>query len=167
MKYGGKLLNIFLFVITVGYVLIGLTYSRTPRIFPLIIGIPMVLLTGFQALLDFFPNLSRKYSELGGLDAENISNQGQKANKNKEPYDAEKSRKELEIFLWLGVAVTLIMLVGIMAGLPFFIFIFLKFRYAQGWKLSLSLPLGTMLVMYIIFIKVLTLPLYKGFFLSG
>ena len=161
MKYGGKLLNIFLFVITVGYVLIALSYSRTPRTFPLLVGIPMIVLTGFQTLIDFFPNISRKYSDLGTLDAEMISGKGRVHKKEEAP---TLYQKELEIFIWLAVAVGLILLIGIRYGMPVFIFIFLKYRYSQGWKLSLGLPLGTLAVMYLIFTKVLSIRLYKGMF---
>lgn len=161
MKYGGKLLNIFLFIVTAGYVLMALNYSRTPRTFPLLVGIPMILLTGFQTLIDFFPNISRKYSDLGTVDAEMISSKG-KVHKKEE--DLTRYQKELEIFIWLAVAVGLIMLIGILYGMPLFIFIFLKYRFSQGWRLSLSLPLGTLFVMYLIFTKVLSIRLYKGMF---
>ena len=161
MKYGGKLLNIFLLIFSIGYVLIALNYSRTPRTFPLMVGIPMIVLTVFQTLIDFFPNVSRKYSDLGALDAEMISSKGKIPKKEE---DRNRYQKELEIFLWLAVAIGLIMLIGIQFGMPIFIFIFLKYRYAQGWKLSLSLPLGTLAVMYFVFTKVLYIPLYKGMF---
>ncbi|MEW6670726.1 MAG: tripartite tricarboxylate transporter TctB family protein [Thermodesulfobacteriota bacterium] len=164
MKYGGKLLNIFLFIVSVGYVLIGLNFSRTPRTFPLLVGFPMIVLTGLQTLIDFFPNISKKYSDLGTFDAEMISGRtkGQKTENNPDQY-----QKELEIFLWLAVAVALILLLGILFGLPLFIFIYLKYRYVQGWKVSLSLPLGALAAMYIIFTKVLTISLYKGIFFRG
>lgn len=161
MKYGGKLLDIAFFVMTIAYVLIGMHYSRTPRTFPLLVGIPMALLTGMQTLIDFFPGLSKKYSELGTLDAEMISAKG-KAQKSTQ--DPAQYRKELEIFVWLAAAIGLILLAGILYGMPLFIFIFIKFRYAQGWKLSLGLPLGTLAVLYFVFQKILAIRLYTGLF---
>jgi hypothetical protein len=161
MKYGGKLLNIFLFIVSVGYVLMAMKYSQTPRTFPLMVGIPMIVLTGFQTLIDFFPGMSQKYSDLGALDAEMISGRGKVQKKTKDP---DLYQKELEIFVWLAVAVGLILLAGILFGMPVFIFIFLKYRYAQGWKLSLGLPLGTLIVMYVVFIKILSIRLYQGMF---
>lgn len=161
MKYGGKLLNIFLFIVSVGYVLLAMNYSQTPRTFPLMVGVPMIILTGFQTLIDFFPGLSKKYSDLGALDAERIYDKAKVLKKEKDP---NHYKKELEIFLWLAVAVGLILLTGILYGMPLFIFIFLKYRYAQEWKLSLGLPLGTLIMMYFVFERVLSIRLYKGMF---
>jgi hypothetical protein len=84
--------------------------------------------------------------------------------KDEEAADVQRNLKELEILIWIGIAIGLMLLVGMFVGLPIFIFIFLKFLYSQGWKLSLGLPLGTMQVIYIIFIKALTIPLYNGIF---
>ena len=163
MKWGGKILNIALFLFALGYVWQGFSYSRTPRLFPLMVGIPMLFLTGFQTVIDFFPHLSKKYAEMGTLDAEMLA--GRAKNEVKEE-DPKRTQKELEAFLWLGLAVALIMILGIFWGIPLFIFVFLKLRYARGWVLSLSLPLGTLLVMYILFIKVFQIPLYKGLLLE-
>lgn len=163
MKWGGKILNIALFLFALGYVWQGFSYSRTPRLFPLMVGIPMLLLTAFQTVIDFFPHLSKKYAEMGTLDAEMLA--GRAKNEVKEE-DPRRTQKELEAFLWLGLAVALIMLLGIFWGTPLFIFTFLKLRYARGWVLSLSLPLGTLLVMYILFIRVFQIPLYQGLLLE-
>lgn len=163
MKWGGRLLNITLFIFIIIYVFIGMSYGRTPRMFPLIVGVPMLLLTGFQTVIDFFPNLSKKYSQLGTIDAEMISGRAKDEVKEEDP---RRIQKELESFIWLGVAVMLIMLVGIFIGVPLFIFVFLKLRYSRGWTLSLGLPLGTLLTMYILFMKVLNVQFYRGIFFA-
>lgn len=164
MKWGGKMLNIALVLFALGYVWQGFSYSRTPRLFPLMVGIPMLLLTAFQTVIDFFPHLSRKYAEMGTIDAEMLAGRAKDEVKEEDP---KRTQKELEAFLWLGLAVALIMVLGIFWAIPLFIFVFLKLRYSRGWFLSLGLPLGTLVTMYLLFIKLFQIPLYKGWFFEG
>jgi hypothetical protein len=124
----------------------------------------MLLLTGFQTVIDFFPQLSKKYAEAGTLDAEMLA--GVAANQQTEE-DPQRVRKELEIFFWLGLALALVMLLGLLIAIPIFVFVVLKLRYVRSWSLSLSLALGTFVFMHLLFVKFFHIPLFKGLYFDG
>jgi hypothetical protein len=164
MKWAGRSLNIVFFLVTFAYVVVSLGYGRTPRLFPLFVSLPMLLLTGFQTVIDFFPQLSKKYAEAGTLDAEMLA--GVAVNQQTEE-DPQRVRRELEIFLWLGVALALIMSLGLLIAMPVFVFVVLRLRYLRSWSLSLSLALGTFVFMYLLFVKFFHIPLFKGLYFDG
>jgi hypothetical protein len=163
MKWGRKIISVALFLFALAYVWQGFSYKPTPRLFPLMVGIPMLVLTAFQIVIEFFPNLSKKYAEIGTVDAEILAG---KARNRVVEEDPRQTQKELKAFLWLGLAVGLIMFLGIFWGVPLFIFIFLKLRSATRWTISASLPLGTLFVMYLLFVRLFQIPLYKGLLLE-
>jgi hypothetical protein len=150
-----------LFVVALAYVWEGFSYTATPRLFPLLVGIPMLLLTALQTVIEFSPDLSRKYAETGTVDAKVLAG---KARNGVVEDDPRQTQKELQTFLWLGLAVGLSTLLGFFWGIPLFILIFLKFRCATRWTLSAGLPLATLVFMYLLFDRLFRIPLYTGLF---
>ena len=159
MKWGRHVLSGALFLATAAYVWLAVGYKPTPRLFPLAVGIPMLVLTALQTAIECVPRLSTKYAALGTVDAERLAG---KANDRVAEDDPRQTRKELATFLWLGLAVGASMLLGMLWGIPLFIFIFLKLRSATRWTVAVGLPLGTLGVMYLLFARVFQIPLYAG-----
>jgi hypothetical protein len=159
MRWGGHAMSGALFVVALAYVWESFGFKPTPRLFPLLVGIPMLILTAFQIVIELFPDLEKKYAEIGTVDAEMLAG---KTRDRVVEEDSTQIQKELEVFLWLGLAVGLSMLLGFFWGIPLFIFVFLKFRYAERWTISAGLPLGTLFVMHVLFERLFQIPLYTG-----
>jgi hypothetical protein len=76
--------------------------------------------------------------------------------------DRKKLSKALQILAWLIVLLVLIYFAGHLGGIILFLFVFLKFVSKEPWKISVGVSAGVTLGLYVLFEKILMIPLYRG-----
>jgi hypothetical protein len=111
---------------------------------PRVIGVPLLILAGFQFFCDLFPALGTRFSfagtEKGGLDnAPGDQTFGLKGNY---PFVA-----------WMVLFVLAIYFTGVIAGIVISFFLYLKFLIKQSWMLSVLYSLLFALSVYLIFVQ--------------
>ncbi|MBW2443288.1 MAG: tripartite tricarboxylate transporter TctB family protein [Deltaproteobacteria bacterium] len=76
--------------------------------------------------------------------------------------DPQKLAKASQILIWLIVLLVMIYFGGHLGGISLFLLIFLKFVSKEPWKISLGVSVGVTLGLYVLFEKILMIPLYRG-----
>jgi len=76
--------------------------------------------------------------------------------------DKEKLTKALQILAWLIILLVMIYFAGHIGGIVLFLFIFLKFVSEEPWKIAMGVSGGVTLGLYLLFEKILQIPLYRG-----
>lgn len=71
-------------------------------------------------------------------------------------------RGEVEGLIWFGVLIALFLSLGFMIGMPLFMLIFLRLYGRESWVMSIALTVGTMIVLYLMFIDFLGVRTYPG-----
>lgn len=121
---------------------LGLTcwaYDRQVIMFPLIVGVPTVLLCLYLA--------TRSKTVARG--------------KSPAPADNGSMREDFAHFLWLVAVVPVMAVFGLSMGAVVYLFVFLKLR-GENWFLSLGLAAGLMFFVYVIFVLTLKVSLPPG-----
>jgi len=159
------LFTFFLLSIFFVFVFIAVTqYDRQTRSFPLFIGVIGLLLTAILFASYFIPFIgdkitSLKQKEIFEIEYE-IDGDTRKIGENQQIFLS----KELNIIIWLIVLLICLYFFGFLVVIPAFIFAFLKFREKENLFISIIIPLGTSGIIYILFVKLLRLQLFKGLF---
>ena len=161
MKIEGRsLFSILVFAAALVFVALSPGYSAEGRLFPLIVGIPTVILSGYQAFVDL-----RASGGGGGLDLFGVEKVRRERGTEEDEYadvPPDLYRKRLiEITAWILGFALLLYAFGIMVG---FVLFTLLFFLAVGEKLWLNLALtaGTWLAVYVLFELILRVPFYEG-----
>ena len=142
-----------------------LGYSFTAKIFPLIVGAIGLVLITLQLIIDVIPagsGKSGKPTEKKDLLRDEMVEKEIAQTKLLPTETRKKRNKEINIFTWVIGLIGLIYLVGYLITVPLFIFLFLKFRASASWLLSITLVIVMEIVIYIGFMTILHIPLYKG-----
>lgn len=121
---------------------LGLTcwaYDRQVIVFPLIVGIPTVLLCLYLA--------TRATTVARGMP--------------RAPADNGRMRGDFANFLWLVAVLPVMAVFGLSMGAVVYLIVFLKLR-GENWFLSLGLAAGFMFFVYVIFVLTLKVSLPPG-----
>lgn len=121
---------------------------------PLLIGVPGALLCLAQLFIDL---RSKPVSE---------EVEGEAAEEVPETVN-EAARSEREMFLWLVVFTACLLCLGFVVGGPLAVVLFVYFEKHNTIKNALFAGLGTLAVLFGIFVWLLELTLFPGFFLEG
>jgi Tripartite tricarboxylate transporter TctB family len=123
------------------------------RLYPWVIGIPMVILALVQVILDL-KGIERKQQD------------------NAAPVDFQFSQTALEpavaqrraitMFSWLFGFFLGIWLLGFSITIPLMVFSYLKIQSNEKWTISIILTVMAWLFFYFLFVKLLTLPFPEG-----
>ena len=114
--------------------------SRWPpkaALFPLVMGIPLLVLTVAQVIL-----------ELRAAPAP------------AEPGSA--GRRALTVFAWMGGFIALVLLGGFAAAVPIFVFLYLRLDSREGWLLSATLAAAAWGFFHLVFQRLLHFPFEAG-----
>lgn len=76
--------------------------------------------------------------------------------------DRNKLTKASQILGWLIVLLVMIYFAGHLGGILLFLVVFLKFVSKEPWKLALGVSVGVTLGLYVLFEKILMIPLHTG-----
>lgn len=137
-------------VIFAGASLLALDLPTKARFMPLLIGVPGAILCAAQLVID----LRRKPEEVARQGAQAAQDQG------------EDGQSEAQAFLWLGLFTVILLCFGFILGGPVIVGAFVRFSSRDSWQNALFAAGGTFAVMYGMFIWLLELSLFQGFFLE-
>ena len=76
--------------------------------------------------------------------------------------DKKWLKKALQIVVWLIVLLIMIYFSGHIGGIALFLLIFLKYISREPWKVSMGVAAGATLGLYVLFEKILMIPLHRG-----
>lgn len=156
-RYWASLFFGLLFVYVALMVLEALDYASAPRLFPLVIGVPLLLLIVVQVVLLLFQeqlgiesvDLFESIQQLEGVAEED------------EETAAERPRRELEMIILSLLSFVLIWLLGHVAALLVFVFGFI-YLYERDLRRALIATALTFGFVYLLFVSILNASLYRG-----
>ena len=126
------------------------------RLYPWVIGIPMVFLAVAQVILDLKGVQAKKSDDATPMDFQ--------FTKDIDPVTAKK--RAIVMFSWLVGFFVLIWLLGFPIAIPLMMFCYLKFQGNEPWVLSITLTVIAWVFFYALFVKLLTLPFPEGLILT-
>ena len=157
-RYWASLFFGLLFVYVALLVSEALGYSSAPRLFPLVIGVPLLLLIVVQVVLLLF-------QEQLGIESVDLFESIQQLEGTSEETDeetaVEQTRREFEMVVLSIVSFVLIWLVGHMVALLVFVFGFI-YLYERNIKRALIATALTFGFIYLLFVTILGASLYEG-----
>lgn len=165
MKFNDRtFFTLAIFLTVLVFVIVAIGYQPKSRLVPLAIGIPTLLLTFFQLLIDMIPAVERRFRFLAdydvfGADENKVAENGAGASGQRR---AGVRRRELEFSAWLFLLMALIYFLGFLVAIPLFLLLFLKLHSGAGWRITLAITGSTWLFVYVVFIVVMDAPLHGG-----
>lgn len=137
-------------------VVTALGYRPTVRLFPLVIGVPLLGLIAAKLVLLLFGDrlgirMADLFEDVAQMEFDEIE----------EIPDAVRYRREFEVVLWTTGLIVLVWLVGIMPAIAVFVFSFI-FAYERSLPRALFAMLLTYGFVYVLFIQILDAVLYEG-----
>jgi hypothetical protein len=126
------------------------------RLYPWVIGIPMVLLAVAQVIFDLKGVQAKKSDDATPMDFQ--------FTKEIDPVTAKK--RAIVMFSWLVGFFVLIWLLGFPIAIPLMMFCYLKFQGEEPWVLSIVLTVIAWVCFYALFVKLLTLPFHEGLIIT-
>lgn len=150
------------FVLVLGFLLLSLNYQPRARLVPLIIGVPTLLLTLFQLLIDMIPAVGRRFSffqdyDLFGIETSRAAEPAQESRPSGSVF-----RREINFAAWLLLLMALVYFLGYLVAIPLFLVLFMRLRSSESWLMTLSITAVTWAFVYIVFIVVMGAPLHPG-----
>jgi hypothetical protein len=143
------LFSLFLVALLVVFFIALIGYKPVTRRAPLVVMIPLSLLVLGETI--------RITQKLRSLKRENSTQTLLPR------LDKKELKKALQILAWLIILLVMIYFAGHIGGIILFLFMFLKFVSAEHWKIAVGVSAGVTLGLYVLFEKILLIPLYRGF----
>jgi hypothetical protein len=122
------------------------------RLYPYVIGIPMILLAIVQVILDWKGVVRKQRDDAAPVDfqfAQGI-----------EP--ALAKRRTINIFSWFVGFFISVWLLGFSITIPLMVFSYLKIQSKENWVISIVLTVIAWFFFWALFVKTLTLPFPEG-----
>lgn len=126
------------------------------RLYPWVIGIPMVVLALIQVIFDLL-GVERKQQDAAPVDF-------QFAQTAVDP--AVAKRRAITMFSWFFGFFFSIWLLGFAITIPLMVFTYLKVQSNEKWLLSVTLTAVAWVFFYALFVRLLTLPFPDGVILT-
>jgi hypothetical protein len=146
MKFSFRhLFNVGVVVIMAAVVITALGYDKDTRLLPLIVSVPVLILSIILTIQEF-----------RGVDAG-------KKKKKEHVAGPEVFKKELVISVWIVAMFASLFLFGFILTTFFFTFVWLKFGARFGWGPSLAVSAGSLAFLYGVLITLLNVELFEGF----
>ena len=123
------------------------------RLYPLAIGIPMVICAIIQVILDLKGVKAKQSSDGAPMDF-------QFQQTDVSPEDVRK--RTITMFSWMFGFFAMIWLVGYVIAIPLMVFGYLKFQSNERWGLSITLTVIAFAFFYALFVRLLNLPFPDG-----
>ena len=134
---GPVLFSAALAVIAAYAVYAALRWPPKAALFPLVMGIPLLMLTVAQVILEL--RAAPAPAEAAGA-----------------------GRRALAVFAWMAGFVALVLLAGFAAAVPIFVFLYLRLDSREGWLLSGALAAAAWGFFYLVFQRLLHFPFEAG-----
>lgn len=157
--------SLFLLLMFLTSVIIAISYDRQTRMFPLIIGVPGLILCVILFSSYYIPAVSKRLTTIKQKEFFKANDKEEQEDDEKKKKEFKKvSLKELNITIWIIGLLIIIYILGFMITIPLFIFLFLKFREKENLIISILFSVSSWVVIYIMFILILKAQLYGGIF---
>jgi hypothetical protein len=127
-----------------GMSLMALGYPDKARFLPLLVGVPGTLMCLAQLIFDVRGALQDRSAE-DSTEA------------------ALEHPREVKMFLWLALFLLGIMSFGFLLAAPVLVFAFLRFGEKEPWVTAILGGLGSWIILYGVFTRLLELFLFEGF----
>ncbi len=152
MKVRPQAIFSFFFVIFfIVFVYQALEWRMQARLYPMAIGIPMLILAIIQVILDL-KGVERKQTDAAPVDFQFA-----------QAVDPVLARKRtFNIFAWLFGFFIGIWLLGFTITIPLMVFTYLKVQSNEKWMISIILTAVAWAFFYFLFVKLLLLPFPDG-----
>jgi hypothetical protein len=151
---GRALTSAAMLAIFTAMVVMALGFPSQAGFMPLLIGIPGLLFCAAQLIADLRRAPAGKTPVPGPADGADVP----------EAQDArETTRRELFMFLWLGIFTIGLLAFGFLYAGPVLVFLYLKLGERESWFTALFAGVGTWLVLWGMFVWLLELSLFEGF----
>jgi putative tricarboxylic transport membrane protein len=141
------------------FVYLAQEWRPQARLYPWVIGFPMVVLAVAQVILDL-KGVKAKQSDDGApptpMDFQFT----------KEIDPATAKKRAMIMFSWLLGFFFLIWLLGFPIAIPLMLFTYLKFQGGESWRLSIALTVIAWFFFWGLFVKLLTLPFPEGLIIT-
>lgn len=159
--------SLFLLLVYLTFVIIAFGYGSTTRMFPLVVGLPGLILCAIILSSYYIPAVNKRITTIKQKEffkAYDRDKEEQEDDEKKEKEYKIASLKELNISIWIIGLLIVIYILGFMPSIPLFVFLYLKFREKESLISSILVSIGTWIVIYILFILLLKAQLYGGLF---
>lgn len=135
------------------------TFTRSPRLLPLIVGVPTLALLAVQVIRDVRRMVAGDRS--GGTASEQ---EADRYSASEAPEDAPPTAVASPVVgtLWVLLLVLIVWLLGFLVAIPVFIVLFMRFFGRETWRLSFLFAIGTFVVTYLFFVVVIEVQLIPG-----
>jgi len=165
VRFNGQIcFTLIMLSIFVAMVAIALGYPPASRFLPLVIGIPGIVLTIGQLVVD----VGELRRSAPVRDPEKRSDdRGARVLEDQLARDEGRAgsvpKREIVLFAYFFGLVAGVILFGFWLAIPAFLIAFLRLRERESWRLALLLTTAGTAVLYFVFDRMLSIRLHEGF----
>ena len=147
MKLNGKAwMTLAIMILAVGIVISAQSWPFDAALFPMLIGIPLFILSTLQFILI----IVKKEPKPDNSDD------------SKREHQLLERRRTLRIFLWIMGFFLMVLLIGFPIAVPLFVFCYMKFQGKEKWSSSIIFTLVAWGAFYGLFTKVCNIHFMEG-----
>lgn len=162
MLSGRLLFTALMLAIFVTMVAIAWGYPPNARFAPWVIGIPGILITLGQLIIDVRDAHRSPRARRADHDTNNTA--ASTAATGRAPAVV---KRELTLFAYFFGLVAGVVLFGFWIAIPAFIMLYLRVHERESWPFTLALTAGSVVVLYLLFDRILSIALHEGFVTSA
>ncbi len=156
MKSSGRAwMSLAIMLVAVGIIISALRWPFKAALFPMVVGIPLFILSTVQFLKSAF--LGKGHIKEATIDFK-LSEMEDKA--------LEKKRT-IHIFLWILGFFFMVLLIGFPIAVPLFVLLYMKLQGKEKWGVSLLLTFIGWVSFYGLFVKFCDVPFMEGWVQQG
>ena len=157
MKLSGRAwMSLAIMFVAVGIIISALRWPFRAALFPMVVGIPLFILSTVQFLKSAFLG-GKGHIKEATIDFK-LSEMEDKA--------LEKKRT-IDIFLWILGFFFMVLLIGFPIAVPLFMFLYMKLHGKEKWGTSLILTFVAWASFYGLFVKFCDVPFMEGWVQQG
>ena len=149
--------SLFLMVVAAGFVAGAAQFGPMARRIPLIVSIPVLILSILQVITEIRAGSHRKVDAVDFFGLEKVE-KGKRGAGGEE----SKRRREWRIVAWVAAFLGLTYLAGFIASIAVFTALYFRLENRVGWRKSLVIALITTVAIYVLFVGLLQVPFYRG-----
>jgi hypothetical protein len=127
-----------------GMTLMALGFPAKAQLMPLLVGVPGTAMALVQLIRDLRAPAAPTPEAEAAIEAR------------------EEQRRERKMFLWLALFFAGILAFGFLWATPVLVFAFLRLGERESWGVAATGAVGSWLVLYLVFVRVLELFLFEG-----
>ena len=145
MSISGRILTAaVMLVIFAGMTVMALGFPAQAQLMPLLIGVPGTIMALVQLIKEVRAPAEAPPAAEAAIEAR------------------EEQGRERKMLLWLALFLAGVLAFGFLWATPVLVFAFLRFGERETWTVAAIGAIGTWLVLYVVFVRLLELFLFEG-----